>query len=94
MGPQEIKFQLPESQFAGLENGHMGVQSSPGSPAHEMRPCQQSSWHTALHTLGSQKLVTEFRNIMNLSGILFTKAFLPNFWGENRFTFCVCVCVC
>lgn len=90
MGPQEINFQFPESAFAHLQNGHMGVQSSLGRPAHEMRPCQQSSWLTALHTLGSQNLIPEFRNIMNLGGILFTEAFLSNFRGRvGLFSVCV-----
>lgn len=65
----------------------MGVYSSLGCGTHKMRPCQENPWHTVLHTLGSQRLVSEFRNIMNSCGMWFTEAFISSFFGENMFVY-------
>ena len=75
-------FHFYESQLPHLQNEGKIHASSLGSPAHEMRPCQESSQHTALHTLGFQKLANEFRNIMKKVFCLQKLLFL-NFW-ENR----------
>ena len=71
-----------ESQLPHWQNGEKIHVSSLGFRAHEMRPGQESSQHTALHTLGFQKLATEFRNIMKKVFCLQKLLFL-NSW-ENR----------